>query len=219
MAYRTDSPIVIDGKLTEADWQNAQRFSLGRSKQDDAKEPHDIEPGWVMFAYDDEYLYLAARLTDSDVVAEGDQDQMAHWQKGDVLEWFLKPADETWYWELYATPHSLKSSYWFPGGGRLGLPSSLKYECDLSVASKIDGTLNKWQDRDNGWTTEMAIPWRDLSKHGEGVGPGSALRVLVGRYNYSRYLDGVQLTMFPQLSVTNFHTLDEYAPLHFERRH
>ena len=48
MAYRTDSPIVIDGKLTEADWQNAQRFSLGRSKQDDAKEPHDIEPGWVM---------------------------------------------------------------------------------------------------------------------------------------------------------------------------
>ncbi len=216
VARLAESPVVIDGELDEPVWQHAVRAGLGLSKEDFAANPLDIERGWIMLAYDDDNLYLAATLVDSDVVAEGDRDQMSHWQKGDVLEWFLKPADKTWYWELYATPHSRKSSYWFPGRGRLGLPSCLDYKCGLKVASKVNGTLNQWEDRDEGWTTEMAIPWSDLSQRGEKVGPGSKWLFLVGRYNYSRYLEGTELSMHPRLSKTNFHLVNEYATLQFD---
>ncbi len=47
-------------------------------------------------------------------VAEGKEDQLHHYQMGDLVELFLKPEDYTWYWELYATPIGKKTNFWFP---------------------------------------------------------------------------------------------------------
>jgi len=211
VAPYADKPVVIDGKLDDVVWQSAPVYQLYFA--DDVKGPLQ-EGGKVRLAWDDKYFYLGAELVDSDLVAEGDRDHLRHYLMGDVVELFLKPDGQTWYWELYVTPRGNLSSYWFPGRGRVSLDSAFTpYECGLKVAAAYDGTLNDWQDKDKGWTAEMAMPISELTKRGESFAPQAKWRILVGRYNHSRYLYLKELSMTPKLSVTNFHTLKEYAIL------
>jgi hypothetical protein len=127
----------------------------------------------------------------------------------------IKPELQTWYWEFHVTPSALTSSFFFPGRGRLCLPSCLGQESEVLVAAHCDGTLNQWQDRDRGWTAEMAVPLSELTMHGESFEPGVRWRVLIGRYNYSRYLTtrGPELSAMPRISKVDFHCFEEYAVL------
>lgn len=213
-AVYADIPIQVDGKVDEDVWKRAKVYEMKFSSDRDKSGEKLKEEGHIRLAWDDKYFYLGASFRDSDIVAEGKADQLHHYQLGDVCELFLKPDRESWYWELYVTPNSKKTSFWFPGRGRLGLPSGFEdYRCGLKVASQYVGTLNDWTDMDEGWTAEMAIPIEDLTARGEDFGLGAEWRILVGRYNYSRYLDNKELSMTPELSQTNFHLLQEYAIL------
>ena len=211
--------VIVDGWLDEEVWKQAKVYHLGLANDQAALGKQVQEAGSVRLVWDDQYLYVAVEFEDVDIVAEGQSDQLPHFQFGDLCEVFLKPEKETWYWELYVTPHSRMSSYWFPGRGRFGLPSNFQYSCGLRVAAKVDGSINNWRDKDARWTAEMAMPLRDLTAHGETFGPGSSWRILVARYNYSRYRSerGPELTMTPSLSETNFHMLEEYTPLRLVR--
>lgn len=214
-AKYTSTPIKIDGKLDDAAWKNAAVYNMNLPA-DQAVDGKQLENGGeVQMAWDDEYFYLGIKFYDGDIVAEGDKDQQMHYQLGDLCELFLKPADNSWYWELYVTPRSKKSNFWFPGWGRLGLPGNFEYECNLKVAAQNAGTVNNWQDKDKYWTGEMAMPIKDLTAHGGAFGSGADWRILVARYNYSRYLNnqGPEYSTAPKLSATNYHLLPEYAIL------
>ena len=167
----------------------------------------------MRFAWDDNFLYMAVEFTDSDVVAEGTEDGEHHYAKGDVAELFLWPEAHSWYWELYVTPNSKQSSFFFPGPGRI-LPSSFTNNLRMCVAAQVQGTLNNWSDRDQGWTAEMAVPVKELTRRGEAWGLDAAWRVLVGRYNYSVHLPAVELSAMPRMSRTDFHLRKEYSRLH-----
>jgi hypothetical protein len=219
VAMYSGQAVVVDGKLDDPVWKSAPVYKMGLSRDKIEAGKQLQEGGAVRFAWDDKYFYVAMDFTDSDIVAEGKTDQLMHYEKGDVGELFLKPDDYTWYWEMYVTPTGKKTNIWFPGRGRLLVPSCLEYTCGLTVAAQCDGTLNRWQDTDKGWTAEMAMPISDLTARGESFGPGSKWHVFVGRYNYSRYLNtiGPELSSSPQLSATNYHLLEEYAPLVFQK--
>ncbi len=219
VAKYTASPIKIDGKLDDAAWKTARVYKTSLS-QDLAEAGKQLrEGGEVRLAWDDQYFYVGVKFTDSDIVAEGLEDQMHHYQLGDVCELFLKPNDQTWYWEMYGTPLSKKTTFWFPGRGRLGLKSGYDGKSGLTVAAEVCGTLNNWQDRDQYWTVELAVPIKDLTARGEKFGPGSDWRILVARYNYSRYLstEGPELSMTPRLSRSSYHLLEDYAKLCLEK--
>ncbi|MDD3725739.1 MAG: carbohydrate-binding family 9-like protein [Candidatus Ratteibacteria bacterium] len=220
IAKYSERPVVVDGKCDDAVWKDAQKYKLSLSK-DKVKEGNTLqEEGEVQMAWDENYLYVAIKFYDSDIVQEGTEDQQHLYTTGDLVEIFLKPEKSSWYWEIYGTPNEKKTSFWFPGRGRSGLPScfepGMKLE-DILIAAQLKGTLNNWKDKDDYWILEMAIPVKELTKYGDAFGTGSEWRVLIARYNYSRYLSQKELSMFPQLSVTNYHLIEEYGKLIFEK--
>ncbi len=217
-AVYTDQPVIIDGKLDDKVWQQAPSYPMFLSKDNIDSGKTLQEKGHVKFAWDEDYFYLAADFEDSDLIAQGKEDEMHHYKYGDLCELFLKPKDQSYYWELYATPAEKKSTMFWPSRGHLGLPDSLeKYTSGLRVAAQCNGTLNNWQDKDTGWTVEMAMPIKDLEAYGYKFGPGYDWTILVGRYNYSRYLNETELSMSPQLSRTAYHLYEEYASIEFVR--
>jgi hypothetical protein len=210
----TTQPVKIDGKLDEHIWQKATAYRINFSKDVTDRGEKIKQGGTVRFAWDDKYFYVAAALEDSDVVAQGKENQMHHYKYGDLCELFLKPVPREYYWELYVTPAGKKSSFFFPSKGYLGLPGCLEnYNSGLKVAAKTIGTLNNWQNEDKGWAGEMAMPINDLEEFGYQFKPGSEWTILIGRYNYSVHLPAKELSMAPQLSNTSFHLTDQYAKL------
>jgi len=219
IAKYTAEPVIVDGDLDEPVWKEAKVYKMCLPV-DRAANSQLEETGEVRLAWDKEYFYVGVKFNDSDIVAEGTADQLHHYRFGDVCELFLKPADKTWYWELYVTPQGKKTTFFFPSQGRKGLPSCFEdYRSDLEVGAQCEGTLNNWQDRDGRWTAEMAMPIKDLTARGEKFGPGGDWRILIARYNYSYYLvkKGPELSSTPRLSVANYHLLDEYAVLKLAR--
>ena len=212
-AQYTGTPVKVDGRLDEAVWKRAAAYPLAFDRGAINKGAVLTEPGEVRLAWDEEYLYLAVKFYDSDITAEGEEDQLHHYKMGDLAELFLKPDKNTWYWELYVTPTSKKSSFWYPGRGRLGLESCERYTCGLRVAAQCEGTLNNWRDTDSYWTAEMAMPVKDLTARGDAFGPGAQWRILVGRYNFSRYLLKKELSAVPSMSKDWFHFYEEYSRL------
>lgn len=215
-AQHTSEPIKVDGRLDEAIWKKAKVYSLVLPNDASTDEKKVRESGQVQLAWDDKYFYIGIRCTDSDLVAEGKEDELKHFALGDLYELFLKPDTETWYWELYVTPRGKKTNFFFPGCGRFGLPGCQNYVSGLKVAAQCDGTLDEWRDKDKGWTAEMAMPIKDLSIEGYAFSPEKKWRILVARYNYSRFFDaprGPELSTTPKLTQTNFHLLSEYAYL------
>jgi len=226
VAKHTEKPVVIDGNLDDPVWQKAVRYPLSLSM--DSKKATPREGGEVMLAWDAENLYIGAHLVDSDIVQKGQEDQAHFYTTGDLLEVFLKPEKEEWYWELYGTPNNKKTVFWFPSRKFLGVFRNMdqwtKKLINMQVAAHVEGTLNNSDDRDRYWTIEMALPagqiapWYMFTPRQEHYfGPGSEWRILISRYNYSRYLEKEELSMFPPLSVTNFHFLEEYGIIHFEK--
>lgn len=213
-AVYTPVPVQVDGRLDDPIWTNAPVYPLQLSA--DTKEPGKkvIEPGTVRFAWDQDYFYMAVSFADSDVVAEGTNDGMHHYTMGDLAELFLWPDDQAWYLEMYVTPNSHYTTFFFPSGGRL-LPSTFAANAfPLKVAAQVDGTLNDYTDHDRLWTGEMAVPVKELRARGAQWGAGAPWRVLVGRYNYSRWLFRQELTECPQLPATSFHLRENYGRLH-----
>ncbi|HOL21559.1 MAG TPA: carbohydrate-binding family 9-like protein [bacterium] len=230
IAKFSKSPVVIDGKLDDPVWKisPAYNLSLAKSnllplaKRQDKREGIDIlrDEGIAQLAWDENYLYIGIKFYDSDIVQEGTEDQKHFYGTGDLVEIFLKPEGNTWYWEIYGTPNEKKTVFWFPGRGRIGIPSSFQPGMELQdilVAAQVKGTLNDWKDRDEYWTLEMAIPVKGLTQYGDAFGPGSKWRILIARYNYSRYNPWTELSTAPQLSIANFHLLEGYGALIFER--
>lgn len=211
-------PVKIDGKLNDKVWKSAKTYEMRLSKADKASGQKLRQPGQVKLAWDKKYFYIAAKLTDSDIVAEGKKNQMRHFKYGDLFEVFIKYSQSPYYWELYATPLGKKSTFFFPSRGYFGLPSCYEdYIFDLKVAAQCLGTVNNYRDRDTSWTAEMRMPVKELESYGDKFTPDSDLRILTSRYNYSVDLEQKELTMYPRLSKTSFHTLEEYAVLKLKK--
>ncbi|MBN1437109.1 MAG: carbohydrate-binding family 9-like protein [Sedimentisphaerales bacterium] len=218
IARYTETPVIIDGALNDAAWTNAVAYPLALSADRLDAGQTVIEPGEVRLAWDDNFFYVAIYFQDSDIIAQNNQDQAHHYKSGDVAELFLKPVNSTWYWEMYATPNGRKTAFFFPGRGHLGLPGVEDYSCGLQTAAQCQGTLNDWNDRDQSWIAEFAMPIQDLTALGDTFAPeGDPWRILVARYNYSRYLSNPELSMAPSLSVTSYHRNEDYAQLQLLR--
>ncbi|OHB48145.1 MAG: hypothetical protein A2Y10_17710 [Planctomycetes bacterium GWF2_41_51] len=58
---------------------------------------------------------------------------------------------------------------------------------------------------------------KDFEAFGDKSTQGVRWKIMVGRYNYSRYLPKQELRMIPQLSKTSFYLYEEYSDLELVR--
>jgi len=227
IAKYTSEPVKLDGKLDEGAWAKAPAYSLVLPLKSYSSMPESMqrligtdlrEKASVKLLWDDNYLYVGADFEDSDVMNEGKEDQGHLYTTGDLLEVFLKPAGESYYWEIYGSPNNKKTWFFFPSRGRIVFPACGSYlPKDLQVAAAIEGTLNNYKDKDKGFTIEIAIPVKELTAYGAKFDNSANWTILMARYNYSVYLPRQELSAFPLLSNVNYHLCEEYAKLLLEK--
>ncbi len=226
-AIYTEENIKVDGKLDEEIWKTAPKFYMYRpiaekiryTKQiRDAYKGDIVDPGFAQYAWDDKYLYVAVTFKDADIHAEGLEDQLHHYSMGDVVEIFLKPEEDTFYWEIYGTPLNKRTAFFFKARSLSGLKSSYPEKCPLEkllVGSQVNGTLGEPWDIDKGWTSEVRIPLDEICYRG---GPFTQYnwRIFTCRYNYSRYIYGrPELSTVPRQYQANYHEHADYGWLKF----
>ena len=215
IAKYTSQPIVLDGKLDEEAWKNAESYSLTLAEDRLGKGMTLEEGAKAQVTWDDQNLYIGVQYIDSEIIAEGTQDQLPHFTMGDVCEVFLKPKNQPWYFELFATPRGKLSHLWWPKVNSVGKYDGYNNQSDMKIASFCQGTLNQSEDRDQYWICEIAMPLKDLTAPGAKFGAGDDWSIMVSRYNYSKYLkqESPEYSMIPRLTKTNYHLVDEYATL------
>lgn len=151
-AFRVTEPIRVDGILDEANWQRAGTSDFLQLLPIEGAQPTERTEVWV--AYDNEALYVAARMYDSapDCI-------VAHLIRRDRMiesDRFL----------VYLDPyHDGRTGYYF-------YVSAAGVKCD-GVLFNDDWSDNSWDGvwdgkatiDSRGWTAEMRIPFSQLRFH------------------------------------------------------
>ena len=221
VATRITRPIKIDGKLDEPAWKAAPSTGL-------FVDTMTGNPGAVAteakLLWDDQNLYLGFENVDTDVWAELTARDAKLWTQEAVEVMIDADGNGKGYIELQVAPNgTIFDAY---------LPSYRKYEdsidpkakpyswnSKLKAAVKVDGTLNKRDDKDKGWTVEMALPLADangMEKQGVRIPPrvGDMWRINMFRLDSPKGKAQVAVGWSPPL-VGDFHKLDRFGELMF----
>jgi len=213
----TEQPITVDGRIDEEAWRAAaviDRFSLPWLAPEN---PPANTATRARLMWDREHLYVAADMDDADLYADVEEHDGRTWTN-DVFELFLKPAvDQPGYYEFHVTPKNTVFDLFLP---RRGHVERFRREREFHIASAVTvrGTLDRWDDRDEGWTVEMRIPWTDLMPTGGRPDPGDEWRFALCRYDFDVALEKPELSTSAPLSSLphpDFHHHEDYAPLRF----
>jgi hypothetical protein len=188
-AYTPVRP-VIDGKLDDAVWMNAPRSSSFRDLISGARTHLDTR---AAVAWDDEFLYVAYWIEEPEVKATLTKRDAPIYQDNDVelfiagadgyyefeINSYATIYEVLFFWEdnfqrngyasmpefsrsnKQARPFNGVGFKTHPRGKRIGF-WNWDYQ-GLQKAVHIDGTLNRGDDRDKGWTVELALPWSGLA--------------------------------------------------------
>ena len=149
---RTDSPPTLDGVLDDATWSQATAIDdFHQFDPVDHGEP--TERTIVYLAYDEDNLYVAARMWDN----EPDQIRARQMVQGESSRWddafsiYLDPFNNkrTGY-EFQVNPNSVRNDGTFETPTRL----NRDWEGIWYAEAQID---------DEGWVVEMAIPFKTLN--------------------------------------------------------
>jgi glucose/arabinose dehydrogenase len=212
-------PITIDGKADEDAWKHAQPIDhfylpwLGKNARA-AKTATRAKLLW-----DREYLYFFADMEDTDLYADVKEHDGMTWDN-DVFELFFKPADDKpGYYEFQVNAAGTIMDMFLPRRGSGGY-RRYKSDGDFHIDAKVvlRGTLNKWTDRDEGWSVEGRIPWKDFLRSGGRPEIDERWKFALCRYDYSVDFEGPEMSTCAPLKSQNwpdFHHFEDYATLRF----
>lgn len=162
VAGRASNPPAIDGKLDDPAWQAAP-WSSDFVDIEGTRKPLPRFRTRAKMLWDDDYFYIAAQLEEPHLWAKLTQHDAVIFQDPD-FEVFLDPdGDNQNYDELELNALNTTWDLFLPKAYRDGGPAQNERElAGLKSAVALDGTLNDPRDIDNGWTVEIAIPWKAL---------------------------------------------------------
>lgn len=210
-----DTPIKIDGVGDEEAWKAAEavdHFFQGWTKE----KPAARTATKARLLWDRDNLYFLAEMADTDLYADV-KEHDGRTGDNDVFELFFKPADDKpGYYEFQVSAAGTVMDMFLPrrhAGGYQRFIGDGPFHVDAKVTLK--GTLNKWSDKDEGWTVEGKIPWRDFLRTGGRPNVDEKWKFTLCRYDYSVEFEGPDLTATAPLTKPDFHHWEDYATLKF----
>jgi hypothetical protein len=206
-------PIKIDGVLNEVAWTKAQVL------KDFAVFWQNRKPKTATTArllWDSRYLYFCAEMEDQDLYADVREPNGRTWTN-DVFELFFKPSDQKLvYYEFQVNAAGTQLELFLPSRGAGGYQRFAPLtHFGMESAVQLQGTLNKWEDRDKGWTVEGRIPWTAFQANGGRPKAGAKWRFALCRYDYSVTLDRPEMSSTAPLTQEDFHRYEDYGELTF----
>ena len=166
---RAPKPIDVNGRIDDPSWAVAP----WTDDFVDIEGPHKPEPPRfrtrAKMLWDDGFFYVAAEMDEPHVVATLIERNSVIYNDND-FEIFIDPdGDNHNYYEFEINAHgtiwelTLPKPYKDGGDPQLGtnLPG-------LKSAVSLRGTLNDSRDVDEGWSVEVAIPWKALAAYNRG---------------------------------------------------
>ncbi len=164
VCYRATGEMEIDGVLNEEDWNNADWTATFVDIEGD-KQPLPYHDTRVKMLWDDQYLYIAARLEEPHLWATLTERESIIFYDND-FEVFMDPDGDTHnYYEFEVNALGtewdllLTKPYRF-GGMALSSWNFAGIKCGIH----LQGTLNDPSDIDTCWTVELALPWNSLQE-------------------------------------------------------
>lgn len=152
-AVRISEPIIIDGKLDEASWKNSFKLS-DLTQRDPIEGIQPTEKTEVMIAYDDNALYIGARMYDSrpdSIIARLGRRDVGI--SADQFFFFVDPYRDK------------RTGYYFGINAGGTMYDGVLYNDDWNDNS-WDGVWEAKTSIDNqGWTAEIRIPFSQLRFH------------------------------------------------------
>jgi hypothetical protein len=190
---RAPGPVVVDGRLSEAEWAGAGqtktflRATDGRPDQPSTK---------ARLMWDDEHLYLGFECDDDHIFSTFTKRDDHLW-KQDAVEVFIDPPGRGRdYPEIQVSP----AGKLFDTKVHRHPRRDDDFDAQAKVAVVLEGTLNDDSDRDRGWTAELALPFAHL---GHGVPrPGQQWRLNLFRLETRRNGRRAFLAWSPPLANT-----------------
>jgi cellulose/xylan binding protein with CBM9 domain len=212
VARKVKTAPKIDGKLDDAAWKEAPETDAFVNTLSGAPVEQKTTAKLV---YDDKNLYIAFNNADTDVWAELTKHDDKLWTQ-EVDEVMIDAdGDGKTYIELQIAPNGTTFDSYLP----LYRQNQNDWESKMKTAVKVDGTLNKRDDTDKGWTVEMAIPLEAVKGRapaGPQIPPkvGDVWRFNMYRMDQPKGKAQVGSGWAPPL-VGDFHALDKFGELVF----
>lgn len=205
--------IKIDGKADEPAWQKAevlQNFAVYWQKRKARSATR------ARLLWDDDNLYFTADMDDVDLYADVKEHNGMTWTN-DVFELFFKPHEDQFkYYEFQANAANTQLELFMPSRGSGGYQRyGPRGKMGMESAVTLRGTLNKWQDDDQGWTVEGRIPWSAFEGTGGKPKAGAQWRFALCRYDYSKAYESPDLSSTAPLTYPDFHRYEDYGVLKF----
>ena len=210
-AHKITTPIVVDGNLDERSWEVGDWTALNENSS--GSQP-DSE-GTFAIVWDDQFLYLGYRFSDSNILSTIDTRDARVWIQ-DVAEIFFSPVEtERIYYEFQFNPRNNWRDVVILHNKNTGKIQPLAaWDSKATVRANVHGTLENNQDTDKGWTLEVSIPFEDiwLAPNTPPL-PGDRWRMNVFRIDYG--LEAPELTAWNPTRGASFHVPAKFGTLVF----
>jgi hypothetical protein len=169
IGYRASSPLTIDGRLDEPSWRAAP-WSDAFVDIEGSERASPRFRTRMKILWDEQYLYVAADLEEPDIWATFTARDSVIYQEND-FEIFIDPDGDTHeYYELEINALNTVWDLMLIRPYRDGGPAVNAWDvAGLKTAVHVRGTLNRPGDKDEGWSVEIALPWKTLAEAAPGA--------------------------------------------------
>ena len=166
VCYKANNPLIIDGKLTEKDWELAAPTN-NFVDIEGALKPLPTLPTYAKILWDKEYLYIAAKISEPHIWAKLTKRDAIVFQD-DAFEVFIDPdGDGHNYYEFQVNALNTIWDLILLKPYRIDNSPKVINNWDakgVQCAVHVEGSINDPSDEDKYWSVEIAFPWAALKE-------------------------------------------------------